>query len=382
MRAEVHKLSAYERFRVGSTVRRTPASRMVVGRAARATHQLGDRSSARGGRCAGNACAAPWHVGCFGDASREEGRRHGGGFDARGRSRMSARCAQRVSVHRVATRGPGDVVRRGRVARRRPRSARRGRGHGQDRGQRLRQRLHPRVRHRRALSICSVRGSASRPARCTSASRSSCPAAPRACCRRISRCSHAARCDEPEATGAPRLAIGIAFTRDFLPHELGRMAQVDATADAVMRAMTEADIALPGRALRADQVSAAHLGQAAGRARGGPRAGHARHLRVDGLLARRVGAGRGQRAGRDRPRQARRCARAARLESVLGRGVDLQRHRARPQRGDRDGRKPLGGESVPHRPRRDGGCDRRGVGGGRAARPRASKAAGATRRAS
>ena len=47
-----------------------------------------------------------------------------------------------------------------------------------------------------------------------------------------------------EATGEPRLAVGIAFTRDFLPHELGRMAQIDATADAVLRAMAEADIAL------------------------------------------------------------------------------------------------------------------------------------------
>lgn len=46
-----------------------------------------------------------------------------------------------------------------------------------------------------------------------------------------------------EATGEPRLAVGIAFTRDFLPHELGRVAQVDATADAVLRAMAEADIA-------------------------------------------------------------------------------------------------------------------------------------------
>ena len=31
-----------------------------------------------------------------------------------------------------------------------------------------------------------------------------------------------------EATGEPRLAVGIAFTRDFLPHELGRMASATA----------------------------------------------------------------------------------------------------------------------------------------------------------
>ncbi|MDN3567371.1 ring-opening amidohydrolase [Paeniroseomonas aquatica] len=41
------------------------------------------------------------------------------------------------------------------------------------------------------------------------------------------------------------LAIGIAFTPDFAPEEIGRMAQVDATADAVRRAMAEAGISDP-----------------------------------------------------------------------------------------------------------------------------------------
>ncbi len=39
-----------------------------------------------------------------------------------------------------------------------------------------------------------------------------------------------------------RLSIGIAQTRDFLPEELGRSAQIDATADAVRRAMADAGI--------------------------------------------------------------------------------------------------------------------------------------------
>jgi cyanuric acid amidohydrolase len=39
-----------------------------------------------------------------------------------------------------------------------------------------------------------------------------------------------------------RLAIGIAATRDFLPHEIGRAAQIEATADAVKAAMLNAGI--------------------------------------------------------------------------------------------------------------------------------------------
>ena len=42
--------------------------------------------------------------------------------------------------------------------------------------------------------------------------------------------------------GAKRLAVGIAFTRDFLPEEIGRMAQVHETAQAVALAMADAGI--------------------------------------------------------------------------------------------------------------------------------------------
>ncbi len=51
-----------------------------------------------------------------------------------------------------------------------------------------------------------------------------------------------------EADRAPAgksLAIGTAFTRAFLPEELGRVAQIEATAEAVLRAMAEADITDP-----------------------------------------------------------------------------------------------------------------------------------------
>jgi cyanuric acid amidohydrolase len=46
------------------------------------------------------------------------------------------------------------------------------------------------------------------------------------------------------ATG-PRLAVGVAMTRPFLPEEVGRLAQVEATADAVRRAMRAASINAP-----------------------------------------------------------------------------------------------------------------------------------------
>jgi cyanuric acid amidohydrolase len=47
------------------------------------------------------------------------------------------------------------------------------------------------------------------------------------------------------APGEKRLAIGIAFTRDFKPEELGRMAQVTETAKAVRAAMQDGGIDLP-----------------------------------------------------------------------------------------------------------------------------------------
>lgn len=53
-----------------------------------------------------------------------------------------------------------------------------------------------------------------------------------------------ARREVPEGTGEGKaLAVGTAFTDDFLPEEIGRMAQVQATASAVDRAMAAAGIA-------------------------------------------------------------------------------------------------------------------------------------------
>ena len=47
--------------------------------------------------------------------------------------------------------------------------------------------------------------------------------------------------DAPPSS-TPRLSVGIAFTRDFLPEEMGRMAQVSETAAAVTAAMHDAGI--------------------------------------------------------------------------------------------------------------------------------------------
>ncbi|HEY4165530.1 MAG TPA: ring-opening amidohydrolase [Reyranella sp.] len=48
-----------------------------------------------------------------------------------------------------------------------------------------------------------------------------------------------------EPSSAKRLAIGTGFTRDFRPEEIGRQAQIDATADAVAAAMKDAGIDQP-----------------------------------------------------------------------------------------------------------------------------------------
>ncbi|GAB4063033.1 ring-opening amidohydrolase [Uliginosibacterium sediminicola] len=52
----------------------------------------------------------------------------------------------------------------------------------------------------------------------------------------------ARRHDDAAAGANKRLAVGVAFTRDFLPEELGRLAQVRATQDAVRSAMADAGI--------------------------------------------------------------------------------------------------------------------------------------------
>jgi cyanuric acid amidohydrolase len=49
----------------------------------------------------------------------------------------------------------------------------------------------------------------------------------------------------PDVKPGRSLAIGTAFTRDFLPEEIGRMAQIEATAEAVASAMAQAGVTDP-----------------------------------------------------------------------------------------------------------------------------------------
>jgi len=71
---------------------------------------------------------------------------------------------------------------------------------------------------------------------------------------------------EAKSGTGPRLAVGVAQTRDFLPEELGRTAQIEETARAVREALRDAGIEAPGDVhfvqikcplLTADRVAAA-----------------------------------------------------------------------------------------------------------------------------
>ena len=53
-------------------------------------------------------------------------------------------------------------------------------------------------------------------------------------------------CEAPLPAAAPSLAVGVAMTRAFAPEEIGRRAQISATAEAVRAAMRQAGIASPG----------------------------------------------------------------------------------------------------------------------------------------
>ena len=156
-----------------------------------------------------------------------------------------------------------------------------------------------------------------------------------------------------------RLAIGVASTRDFLPEELGRAAQIEATAIAVREAMARRRHQHTGRrALRADQMPAAHR-----RARRRSRAPAAtnpqptmRTPRWAIHAAHRRSASR-SRSARSRARSPTRwCLPIIRLASAVAStsaGIELMRNVDH-----RDGqcRRPRG--RFAHRPRRDARRDR------------------------
>ena len=103
--------------------------------------------------------------------------------------------------------------------------------------------------------------------------------------------------EAPAPGGA--LAIGTAFTADFAPEQIGRMAQVTATAAAVRAAMAEAGITDPAE-VHYVQVKCPLLTSermAAARARGAD-GGDGGYLCLDGPVARCLGARRRAGAGR------------------------------------------------------------------------------------
>ena len=174
------------------------------------------------------------------------------------------------------------------------------------------------------------------------------------------RCRPAAQRPRPAtATRRKRLAIGIAATRDFLPHEIGRAPQIEATAGAVKAAMRDAGIT------RVDDV---HWVQVkcplltAERVQAARRAGHEPVTEIAyksmaysrGASALGVGVAHGRNRGAGRRR-----SRAADWSLVLRRRLGLgrdriaeqHRHRARQCRG--------GDRGLRHLACGDAGCDRR-----------------------
>ena len=132
---------------------------------------------------------------------------------------------------------------------------------------------------------------------------------------------------EPEGISGKRLSVGIAHTRDFLPEELGRRAQIDETAKAVTAAMADAAIVDPEDVhfvqikcplLTSDRIEAAA-------ARGNTTVTNSSYSSM-GVFARRVGA-RGRRRTRgDRGRRRRRAC-SPKLRSLFVGGVHIGRHR-------------------------------------------------------
>ena len=105
----------------------------------------------------------------------------------------------------------------------------------------------------------------------------------------------------PAGISGKRLSIGMAQTRDFLPEELGRSAQITETAKAVKAAMADAGITDRRRCpFRSDQVPAAHQRPCRGGSRARQQDGDDQRLQLDGLFARRLRARGCRRARRDR----------------------------------------------------------------------------------
>ncbi len=112
-------------------------------------------------------------------------------------------------------------------------------------------------------------------------------------------------CREPTTAAAsrPRLAIGVGLTRPFKPEEIGRAAQIAATAEAVAAAMEDAGIASAVDVhfvqIKCPLLTKERIEEAERR---GAIVATDDTYHFDGSVARRLGAGRRPDAGRDQGR--------------------------------------------------------------------------------
>ena len=171
-----------------------------------------------------------------------------------------------------------------------------------------------------------------------------------------------ARSGRPEGVGEnpseKRLSVGIAHTRDFLPEEIGRDAQIEETAKAVEAAMRDASIEAVSDVhfvqikcplLTSERVKdAAARGRTTVTASGYASMGYSRGASAIGVA---------KALGRDR-RRGRRKAGAEGLDALFVRRLLLGRHRAHAQCRHSDRQFALLVEPVQDRPRGDAGCDR------------------------
>ena len=196
--------------------------------------------------------------------------------------------------------------------------------------------------------------------RSANASPWSCPAAPRAACRPICWSSPSPRTAPiAHGTAPPSLAIGTAFTRPFRPEEIGRMPQIEATAQAVIAAMEKARITrredvhyvqVKCPLLTSERVAdAASRGQTVATADTYKSMGYSRGASALGVALALAG---------NRPRRARGQRDLPAARSMVRPRQHLRRHRADEQRGHRAGQQRALGQRGGHRAPGDAGCRR------------------------
>jgi cyanuric acid amidohydrolase len=165
-----------------------------------------------------------------------------------------------------------------------------------------------------------------------------------------------------DAPSGPALAIGRARTTAMEPWEIGRRAQVEAVADAVRRAMAEAEIASPADAhyvqVKCPLLTAERIARAEA-------AGHAvatrDTLKSLGAVSRGGRSGRGAGVGRARPVRGVGDRDRRRPRLLVGRRQLLGRHRAPGERDRRSRHEPGLGRPASGRSCGDGRWLRRGA---------------------